>query len=170
VRTTFRGVAFAMMATVGTVVAGCGGGGTAVTTPFVTTPHATEHGPVYEVKVGDIDGLGPVLVNGQGNTLYMFASDHRGSPSTCYKICQIQWPPLTLPSGVTRPVAGPGIEAGLLATAPRTDGSTQITYNGWPLYTWPQDRAPGQATGEGLTNGGGLWYVVDVSGNPLKTS
>jgi predicted lipoprotein with Yx(FWY)xxD motif len=159
-----------MVVTVGAAVAGCGGGGTSITTPFGTTPHALEHGSFDEVKGADIDGLGPVLVNGEGLTLYMFASDHRGAPSTCYKICEIQWPPLTLGPGVSRPVAGPGIEAGLLATSPRKDGTTQITYNGWPLYLWPQDRAPGQATGQGLTNGGGRWYVVDVSGNPLKTS
>lgn len=166
----FRGAAVATTVAIGAAVAGCGGGGTAITTPFGTTHQTLQHGPAYEVKVGNIDGLGPVLVDGQGLTLYMFESDHQGSPSRCYGICEVQWPPLTLPAGVSRPVAGPGIHPGLLAASPRRDGTTQITYNGWPLYLWPQDRAPGQATGEGLTNGGGRWYVVDVSGNPLKTS
>jgi predicted lipoprotein with Yx(FWY)xxD motif len=166
----FRAFAVVLTAVAGAAVAGCGGGGTAITTPFVTTHHTLEHGPAYEVKVGNIDGLGPVLVDGQGLTLYMFESDQRGSPSHCYNICEVQWPPLILPSGVSRPLAGPGIHAGLLASSPRRDGTTQITYNGWPLYLWPQDRAPGEATGQALTNGGGRWYVVEVSGDPLKTS
>ena len=91
-------------------------------------------------KAATVGGLGPVLVDGQGITVYMFANDHQGSPSRCYGICAIQWPPVILPSGVAAPVAGPGIRAGLLGTAPRTDGTTQITYNGWPLYRWPPDR------------------------------
>ena len=149
--------------------AGCGASGTAISTPFATTPPVLEHGPIYEVKTANIGGLGPVLVDGQGITLYLFENDHRGSPSRCYGICAVQWPAITLPSGVTRPVAGPGIEPGLLGTAPRTDGTTQITYNGWPLYLWPPDRAPGKATGQALTNAGGRWYVVDAAGNAVET-
>ncbi len=161
----------AVAALVVTTVActGCAASGTAISTPFATTPPVLEHGPHDEVKIATVAGLGPVLVDGQGVTLYLYASDHRGSPSRCYGICAVQWPPLTLPTGVTRPVAGPGIEAGLLGTAPRTDGTTQITYNGWPLYLWPPDRAPGKATGQGLTNAGGRWYVVDAAGNAVET-
>jgi predicted lipoprotein with Yx(FWY)xxD motif len=150
--------------------AGCAASGTAISTPFATTAPVLEHGPAYEVKTATIGGLGPVLVDGQGLTLYLYERDQRGLPSRCYGICAVQWPPLTLPSGVTRPVAGPGIEPGLLATAPRTDGTTQITYNGWPLYTWPPDRAPGKATGQGLTNAGGRWYVIDAAGNAVETT
>jgi predicted lipoprotein with Yx(FWY)xxD motif len=153
----------------GVVATGCTTAGTAVTTPFATTPPVLQHGPTYEIKAASISGLGPVLVDGQGITVYMFASDHRGSPSRCYGICAIQWPAVVLPSGVAAPVAGPGIRAGLLGTAPRTDGTTQITYNGWPLYRWPPDRSPGQATGQALTNAGGLWFVVDPVGNPVRT-
>jgi predicted lipoprotein with Yx(FWY)xxD motif len=72
-----------------------------------------------------------------------------------------------LPPGAAAPIAGPGIEGRLLGTAPRTDGTTQITYNGWPLYLWPFDRSPGQATGQALTNAGGQWYAVDVTGNAI---
>ncbi len=149
--------------------AGCAASGTAISTPFATTPPVLQHGPVYEVKVADVGGLGPVLVDGQGITVYLFESDHQGAPSRCYGICAVQWPPLTLPAGVEKPRAGPGIEPTLLGTAPRTDGTTQITYNGWPLYLWPPDRAPGQAIGQALTNAGGRWYVVDPSGNAVTT-
>ena len=148
---------------------GCTSSGTAVSSPFSGSRPTLERGPEYEVKVQDISGLGPVLVDGQGIALYLFATDQRGQPSRCYDICSVQWPPALLPPGLSRPVAGPGVEADLLSSAPRTDGTVQITYNGWPLYFWPPDHTPGTATGQALTNAGGRWYVVDPSGNAVVT-
>jgi len=166
---TPRGLAaVAALALVVVGAAGCSNG-TSVTTPFVTTAPVLLHGPEYEVMTGRVSGLGTVLVDGKGITLYMYATDRRGQPSRCYDICAVQWPPLVLPPGVTSPVAGPGAVAALLGTAPRRDGSTQITYNGWPLYLWPPDRAPGMATGQALTNAGGLWYVLTPAGRPIVT-
>ncbi len=169
-RVARRRLTVAVLVAVTAACTSCTASGTAISTPFATTAPVLEHGPVYEVKTATIGGLGPVLVDGQGITLYLYESDRRGSPSHCYGICAVQWPPLTLPTGVTRPVAGPGIEPELLGTAPRSDGTTQITYNGWPLYLWPPDRAPGKATGQGLTNAGGRWYVVDAAGNAVQTA
>jgi predicted lipoprotein with Yx(FWY)xxD motif len=162
-----RRLAAAALVIVVCAAAGCTKSGTAITTPFNTKPARLEGGATYQVKVGEVPGLGPVLVDGQGITLYLYASDKQGSPSRCYNICAVQWPPLTLPTGVDDPVAGPGLDAGLLGTAHRTDGTIQITYNGWPLYLWPPDRTPGTATGQGLTNAGGLWWVVDPAGNAV---
>jgi predicted lipoprotein with Yx(FWY)xxD motif len=153
----------------GGIVSGCASSGVAVSTPYATTPPVLQHGPKSEVKVENVAGLGPVLVDGQGITLYLFETDRQGSPSRCYDICAIQWPPLTLPKGAVGPIAGPGVSSKLLGTAPRTGGSTQITYNGWPLYLWPPDRRPGKATGQALTNAGGVWYVVDAAGNAVRT-
>lgn len=150
------------------VAGGCTSSGTAVSSPFTTGRPALERGPTYEVKVQQVNGLGPVLVDGQGLALYLFETDRRGAPSRCYNICAIQWPPALLPNGA-RPVAGPGVMPALLGTAPRTDGSTQITYNGWPLYFWPPDHTPGTATGQALTNAGGRWYVVDAAGDAVIT-
>ena len=143
--------------------------GTSVRSPFTTSPPVLEHGPEYEITTGHVDGLGTVLVDGQGLTVYMYATDVRGQPSRCYDICAVQWPPVVLKPGVARPVAGPGIDSSLLGTTARTDGTTQVTYNGWPLYLWPPDRAPGQATGQALTNAGGLWYVLSPAGKPIVT-
>jgi predicted lipoprotein with Yx(FWY)xxD motif len=148
---------------------GCTSSGTAVSSPFTSTRPVLERGPTYQVKVQDVNGLGPVLVDGQGIALYLFGNDRRGAPSRCYDICAIQWPPALLPDGVSRPVAGPGVTPSLLGTATRTDGTTQITYNGWPLYFWPPDRTPGTATGQALTNAGGRWYVVDAAGDAVVT-
>jgi predicted lipoprotein with Yx(FWY)xxD motif len=145
----------------------CSNSGTAVTAPFGNSL-PLEHGPSYEVKARNVSGLGPLLVDGQGITLYVFSTDHQGSPSRCYDICAVQWPPLTLPRGVVAPIAGLGIRTPLLGTAPRTDGTTQITYNGWPLYLWPPDDSPGKATGQALTNAGGRWYVINPTGNALQ--
>ena len=164
-----RSPAWAVALLVLCAAAACSNSGTAVKSPFSTSQPVLERGPTEEVKVMDVNGLGPVLVDGQGITVYMFETDRQGAPSRCYDICAVQWPPLTLPPGVTAPIAGPGIEASLLGTAPRTDGTTQVTYNGWPLYLWPPDRAPGKATGQALTNAGGLWYVLDPAGSPIKT-
>jgi predicted lipoprotein with Yx(FWY)xxD motif len=167
--TAWRPLSLAVLSLAMTLVSGCTQSGTAVSTPFGTSPPVLDHGPVSEVKAASVRGLGPVLVDGQGITLYLFETDHRGSPSRCYGICAVQWPPLTLPSGALAPIAGPGIQPRLLGTAPRTDGTTQITYDGWPLYLWPPDRSPGAATGQALTNAGGRWYVVDPAGNAVQT-
>ena len=128
---------------------------------------ATTGPPFYEVKTGRVKGLGTVLVDGQGLTLYLFVPDKQSGRSTCYKRCAQGWPPLLLPTGVTTPVAGRGVKASLLRTTRRRDGTTQITYNRWPLYLWVGDSGPGQATGQGINNLGGLWYVVSPDGKAI---
>lgn len=148
-------------------LAACDSSGTAVHYSFgPTSGPKLEPGPTYEVKVADVSGLGPVLVTGQGLTLYLFVPDHQ-SRSVCADMCAVQWPPLILPKGVPRPVAGPGIKAALLGATPRADGTMQITYNHWPLYRWLPDQHPGQATGQGLNNLGGLWWVMNADGSAV---
>ncbi len=118
--------------------------------------------PGYEVRVTTISGLGKILADGAGFTLYMYVPDHRG-PSTCAGQCARAWPPLLLPRSVTRPRAGRGISAALLGTTRRAGGALQVTYGKWPLYLWQGDSAPGQATGQ--ADDMGLWYVVSVTGS-----
>lgn len=117
--------------------------------------------PKYEVRATTIGGLGEIVADGAGFTLYMYMPDHRG-PSTCSGVCAVSWPPLLLPKGVTLPKAGPGISAALLGTTRRADGALQVTYNKWPLYLWQGDVAGGQATGQ--ADDMGLWYVLSVTG------
>ncbi len=131
-------------------------------------PPVQSNGPTYEVDTADVDGLGTVLVDGKGFTLYLFIPDDHSMHSTCSGICAYEWPPLVLPRGASSPLAGHGIDASLLGTTTRGDGSVQITYKGWPLYLWPIDTRPGQATGQGLNNLGGLWYVVSPKGDPIR--
>jgi predicted lipoprotein with Yx(FWY)xxD motif len=124
-------------------------------------------GPSYEIMTRTVDGLGTILVNGKGLTLYLFVPDDHSSHSTCSGICAAAWPPLLLPSGVSIPLAGGGIDRSLLGTTVRKGGGVQITYKGWPLYRWPQDTSPGDARGQGLSNLGGLWYAVSAQGKPI---
>lgn len=144
-----RAVCLAVVVVASAVVTvGCGGG-------------PGGGGPRYEVRARAIAGLGKVITDGQGFTLYMYVPDHRGA-SRCGGLCARQWPPLVLPRGVTRPRAGPGVRAALLGTVRRGDGVLQETYDGWPLYLWQGDEAPGQATGQ--ADDMGLWYTVAVTG------
>jgi predicted lipoprotein with Yx(FWY)xxD motif len=153
------------------VAAGCSvASGVAIRGPYAhTSAPKLDHRPIDEITVGEVAGLGQVLVDGVGMTVYMFQTDRQGYPSRCVGLCAIGWPPLLLLPDTSRPIAGPGIRASLLGTAPRAHGTRQITYNGWPLYTWPQDTAPGEATGQALTNVGGRWYVVNAAGNAVHT-
>ena len=169
------------------LLAGCGSSGTASTTTTSaatttssststtaaggsTTSTAASGTPAfYEVHTGTVAGLGTVLVNGPGNTLYLFEPDKQSGSSTCYGACAQGWPPLLLPSGVTTPVAGAGVKSSLLGTTHRTDGTVQVTYNKWPVYLWVGDSQPGQATGQALNNLGGLWYVLSPDGKAITT-
>ena len=110
-------------------------------------------GALKTAKIGGVT----VLTNASGFTLYWFVPD-TATRSACYGTCAGYWPPLT-----GTPSAGPGV-TGTLATIKRSDGTTQVTYNGHPLYTYVGDTAPGQAFGNNLNLNGGLWHEVTVSG------
>jgi predicted lipoprotein with Yx(FWY)xxD motif len=135
-----------------------------------SAPAGTSSGvaPVYEIKTGKVPGLGTVLLDGQDYTLYMFAPDKQSGKSTCYGRCASAWPPLLLPSGVSRAPSGPGVKSKLLGTTTRRDGTVQVTYDKWPLYLWVIDSGPRQSTGQGINNLGGKWYVITPAGAIVK--
>jgi predicted lipoprotein with Yx(FWY)xxD motif len=136
-------------------------------TSVPTTSTTTSAAPFYKVTTASVAGLGTVLVNGAGFTLYMFEPDRQSGTSTCYGECENLWPPVLLVAGAKAPLAGAGVHASLLGTTVRTGGIAQITYNGWPLYLWHGDSKPGEATGQGLNDSGGLWYVLNAEGVPV---
>jgi predicted lipoprotein with Yx(FWY)xxD motif len=104
--------------------------------------------------------LGLILVNSRGHTIYLFAKDRNGK-SACNGSCAKFWPPL-LSRG--RPTAGSGVRASLLGTTRRSDGSSQVTYNKHPLYTYALDKSAGQTRGEGNSAFGAKWYAVSAAG------
>jgi S1-C subfamily serine protease/predicted lipoprotein with Yx(FWY)xxD motif len=108
---------------------------------------------------------GQFLANAKGGrTLYLFAADH-GTKSTCNGACAQGWPPLTTGG---RPKATGGAKASLLGTTKRSDGSTQVTYGGHPLYAFAGDSGSGQINGQGVNAFGGLWWVVGTNGKLIK--
>ena len=125
------------------------------------TEEATEDGAAAgeaSVMTAETD-LGTILVDGEGMTLYMFTNDTQDSgESVCEGDCLVAWPPLG------EATAGEGVDEALLGTIERSDGSTQASYNGWPLYYWAQDTAPGDVTGQGVND---VWYVLDPAGEPI---
>jgi predicted lipoprotein with Yx(FWY)xxD motif len=108
--------------------------------------------------------LGLVLVGPSGLTLYMFTRD-RGGVSSCYGGCASIWPAL-VSSGTPR--AGPGVRSSLLHSTRRRGGALQVSYAGHPLYYYAGDGTPGQTSGEGLDQFGGLWWALSSSGEAVK--
>ncbi|MGN6168712.1 MAG: COG4315 family predicted lipoprotein [Solirubrobacteraceae bacterium] len=114
-----------------------------------------------------IKPYGPVLVASNGHTLYVFAPD-KAKKVTCVGACATIWPPAKLASG-TKASASGQVKSSLLGSDPDPSGGRVVTYNGWPLYTYVADTAPGVAHGQGLNLSGGLWYVISPSGKVIKS-
>lgn len=140
------------------VLAACGGGygsGGSPTGPAAQTTvstQATQQSSSLQV------GSSGFLTDGQGRTLYLLTQDRQASP-TCSGSCADTWPPFT-----GRVTAGEGVDADLIGSVTRSDGGSQVTYNGWPLYYYSGDFVPGDANGQGV---GGVWFVVSPGGEPV---
>jgi predicted lipoprotein with Yx(FWY)xxD motif len=111
------------------------------------------------VKIAQ-SGLGPIVVDGDGRTLYVFTQD-TGSTSTCSGGCATAWPPLDGPA-----TAGSGV-TGEVGVTTRSDGTQQVTLAGHPLYRYATDAAAGDTTGQAV---GGKWYVIDASGKAVTST
>ena len=122
-----------------------------------TTADTTASGEGATLTVATADA-GEILVDGEGYSLYLFTPDEQGD-STCVDACASTWPPLT-----GDVVAGEGVDEGLIGTVERDDGSTQVTYGGWPLYYYASDGAPGDTAGQGVND---VWYLVAPDGNAI---
>jgi predicted lipoprotein with Yx(FWY)xxD motif len=136
-------------------LAGCGG----------SASHAlptTSDGRPATVGVAST-GLGDVLVDRQGRTLYLFARDS-GTVSACTGACAVNWPPLRVRGA---PLVGSGATPSDVGTTARADGFSQLTYNGHPLYTFVNDKKPGDTNGEGISAFGGSWFAVSPAGNQV---
>ncbi len=155
------------------------GGSSATSAPAATMPPAATMAPATsmppaatqampntgasgaQVMAASNPKFGSILTDAQGRTLYLLTKDGTNMP-TCYASCAQLWPPL-LANG--KSMAGSGLDASKLGTAMRTDGGTQVTYNGHPLYYFAQDMNPGDTNGQGFS---GIWFVVSPSGDPIN--
>jgi predicted lipoprotein with Yx(FWY)xxD motif len=138
------------------VLAACSSSGTSSTgggSAGTSSPVAATAGSLKTAKIGGAT----VLTNAKGITLYSFAPD-TPTKSNCNGTCAQNWPP------VKGPATASGVK-GTFGTIKRSDGATQATFDGHPLYTFVGDTAPGQAKGNGLNAFGGLWHEVTTSGS-----
>lgn len=148
------------------VVAGCGGSSTSTSTSTSSASTGSSSSTSATVSVGTVSGLGQVLVNGQGHTLYVFIPDHHVRV-TCTGSCAQLWPPDKL-TGSQKPVASGAVKSSLLSSDTDPEGGRVVTYDGWPLYTYVGDSSSGAATGQALETSGGLWYVISPAGVIVK--
>ena len=139
-------------------ISGCGGSSKASASPSTTTTKAQ----AASVDVRDTS-LGKILVDSQGRSLYLFKKD-TGPTSTCSGACAVAWPPFTT-SGT--PQAGIGTKASLISTSTRSDGKTQVVYNGHPLYYYAGDSKAGDTNGQDLNQFGASWYVLSPAGDQI---
>jgi predicted lipoprotein with Yx(FWY)xxD motif len=140
--------------------AGCGSGPGRAAGPSSPAPSA-DRAAAGSLQVASTS-LGKVLVDRTGRTVYLLTADRPGR-SSCDATCLTYWPAVapttaTPPQEITAPV-------GRTSTP---SGAAIATVGGWPVYTYVQDRAPGDVTGEGVQTFGGTWYAVSPDGQPVK--
>ena len=153
-------LAAAAVALVALAIAGCGGGDDQAT---AASGNSNAAGASSTVGVSDVSGLGKILVDSQGRTVYLFEKD-AGPTSMCSGACAQEWPPVTSSS---KPSAGDGVTASMVGTTKRSDGATQVTYNDHPLYRYAGDNNPGDTSGQNLDFFGGKWYVLSPAGDKV---
>ena len=109
-------------------------------------------------------GLGRIIVDGRGRTLYLFEKDRRGR-SMCSQACAGEWPPLITHG---RPIATDGAKQSLLGMTRRADGRKQVAYAGHPLYRFIGDMRRGQTSGEGSHDFGAGWDALSPAGKKIE--
>jgi predicted lipoprotein with Yx(FWY)xxD motif len=109
---------------------------------------------------------GAYLTDGKGRTVYIFAKD-KGSKSSCSGACTKEWPPV--PTSGT-PTASGSATGSMAGTTTRSDGATQATYAGHPLYYFAEDTSAGDMNGQGENDFGGLWSAVTADGSPVAAA
>ncbi|GJM38694.1 MAG: hypothetical protein DHS20C19_20610 [Acidimicrobiales bacterium] len=106
-------------------------------------------------------GLGDILVDGAGLSLYGFTNDVDGVPA-CYDACADAWPPILVDGALDDGALGAGLDAAVFSTVERTDGTNQLVAGTWPLYLFAGDGAPGDVNGQGS---GDVWFLAAPDGS-----
>ncbi|MGH6943861.1 MAG: COG4315 family predicted lipoprotein [Geminicoccaceae bacterium] len=131
---------------------------------WIPTGAAAEAGKAATVQVSKKEPYGKYLTDAEGMSVYLFEADGKLS-SACASACAQAWPPL-LSDG--QPTAGEGVEKSLLSTFKRDDGSTQIAYDGRPLYQFAKDAQPGDTKGQDVEGFGAEWYLISPEGEKVE--
>lgn len=151
-----RGLPFVLSAATVTLLAVACGSSSTSTASTTPTPAPTPT-PVVKTASATVDGQSQtILVGENGMTVYRYTPDKGTGKVNCVGACLTNWPPLLLPSGVDKPTGEKGV-TGALSTVASPNGGMQVTYNGWPLYFFVKDTAPGNTTGQNVS---GKWFVV----------
>jgi predicted lipoprotein with Yx(FWY)xxD motif len=162
----------ALLAAAGALAAaaGCGGGGGSSDgsgsgyQPPASSAAPTGGASAGTIKAANTGNLGQILVDGQSRTLYLFEKD-QGNKSSCADACASVWPPATTSAS---PKPGSGVDASKLGTTKRSDGTTQVSYAGHPLYYYaPDGTTAGSTQGQGLDQFGAKWFVLSPSGSAV---
>ena len=143
-------------------------GSTSASAPASADATSSEPGSMFATT--QIAGLGTVIVDGRGRTVYVLTSNGTtNAPCTDDTGCTKAWPDIPLPDGVSTSTAGQGVQASMLASV-QANGETYPTYNTWLMYEFAGDSAAGQANGEGIKSFGGTWYALSPAGTPVMKS
>jgi len=149
-------VAFPALA-VSVLVAACGSSSSSSTTkPPASSTTATAATVVKTASNAKLGGT--VLVDARGMTLYRLSGEGAAKFICTGGSCTRIWHPLRVSSG-----AAPSGTVGSLGTVKRPDGTRQVTFRAMPLYTFAQDRKPGDANGQGIKDVG-TWSAVSPAG------
>jgi predicted lipoprotein with Yx(FWY)xxD motif len=151
----------ALLAALTVALAACGGNddeGSGAAAPAAPETTAAQEASGATVAVAS-SSLGQILVDAEGRTLYAFTKD-KGDQSACSGECATNWPALTGPA-----TAGTGAQAALLSTSTQANGTSQVTYDGRPLYHFAGDAKPGDTNGQAVGN---VWFVLTANGELVQ--
>jgi predicted lipoprotein with Yx(FWY)xxD motif len=171
-----RAAGIAALATTALLVAGCGGSSSSSSSATPAAPATasssssstatSSSGNSGAQSIGTAKGSsGTYLTGPDGRAIYLWVADKDGK-SVCYGACAKAWPPV-LAKG--KPAAGAGVNAALLGTVARRDGTQQVTYKGWPLYYFIADKSKGQTVGQGSDSFHAKWWLVAPSGQAITS-
>jgi predicted lipoprotein with Yx(FWY)xxD motif len=169
----------ALLVTLALALGGCGGepetvaqpddSASALSPPAGASPRPTgtpiptpTPAPATGTVVGTADSeFGEILFDGTGQAIYLFDKEATAQPE-CYDDCAEAWPPVLTEGD---PVAAGNVLQDQLGVTQRTDGTTQLSYAGHPLYYYANEGA-NQVLCHNVREFGGLWLVVTASGDP----
>lgn len=148
-----------LIAAIAVVVAACSSADATDTVDAPTTTIAAEDASdeLVGLVLASTDA-GDALATNDGRTVYLFTRDEPDT-TTCFDGCVATWPPVPAAADL-----GYGLDARLVGSIERPDGTVQATYGGWPLYFYTGDQAAGDANGQGF---GGVWFLVGADGTAV---